>query len=214
MALGRRILGALVRLRIRLLPPLTIGVRAVVVDPAGRIALVRHTYDERWYLPGGGVEAGEAIAAAIQREVREELGLDGVVPDRVIGLFLNLKEGRDDHVVLFLMRAEAALPDRLSTAAPFEIAEAADGMEALAWCRAAMPDAILLDWNMPVMSGMEFLRSLGAADLPARPKVVFCTTENDLAHIKAAIEAGADEYMMKPFDRETLESKLQLVGVA
>ena len=125
MALGRRILGALVRLRIRLLPPLTIGVRAVVVDPAGRIALVRHTYDERWYLPGGGVEAGEAIAAAIQREVREELGLDGVVPDRVIGLFLNLKEGRDDHVVLFLMRAEAALPDRLSTAAPFEIAEAA-----------------------------------------------------------------------------------------
>lgn len=125
MALGRRLLGALVRLRIRLLPPLTIGVRAVVVDPAGRIALVRHTYDERWYLPGGGVESGEAIAAAIQREVREELGLDRVVPDRVIGLFLNLKEGRDDHVVLFLMRAEAAVPDRLRTAAPFEIAEAA-----------------------------------------------------------------------------------------
>lgn len=125
MALGRRLLGALVRLRIRLLPPLTIGVRAVVVDPAGRIALVRHTYDERWYLPGGGVESGEAIAAAIEREVREELGLDRIVPDRVIGLFLNLKEGRDDHVVLFLMRAEAAVPDRLRTAAPFEIAEAA-----------------------------------------------------------------------------------------
>ncbi|MGC6328548.1 NUDIX domain-containing protein [Rhizorhabdus sp. FW153] len=124
MALGRRILGALVRLRIRLLPPLTIGVRAVVVDSTGRIALVRHTYDERWYLPGGGVDAGEAIAAAIQREVREELGLANVVPERVIGLFLNLKEGRDDHVVLFLMRADGPVPDRLRTAAPFEIAEA------------------------------------------------------------------------------------------
>lgn len=97
----------------------------------------------------------------------------------------------------------------------FTVEEAGDGREALDRCNAGtLPDVILLDWNMPVMSGMEFLRSLGAADLPSRPKVVFCTTENDLAHIKAAIEAGADEYMMKPFDRETLESKLQLVGVA
>jgi len=47
-----------------------------------------------------------------------------------------------------------------------------------------------------------------------RPKVVFCTTENGMAHIRAAIEAGADEYVMKPFDRETLESKLQIVGMA
>jgi two-component system chemotaxis response regulator CheY len=44
--------------------------------------------------------------------------------------------------------------------------------------------------------------------------VVFCTTENGMAHIRAAIEAGADEYVMKPFDRETLESKLQIVGMA
>lgn len=97
----------------------------------------------------------------------------------------------------------------------FSVEEAGDGREALDRCSVGtLPDVILLDWNMPVMSGMEFLRSLGAAGLPSRPKVVFCTTENDLAHIKAAIEAGADEYMMKPFDRETLESKLQLVGVA
>jgi len=97
----------------------------------------------------------------------------------------------------------------------FQVEEAGDGREALDRCQTAtLPDVILLDWNMPVMSGMEFLRSLGASDLPNRPKVVFCTTENDVAHIRAAIEAGADEYMMKPFDRETLESKLQLVGVA
>ena len=95
----------------------------------------------------------------------------------------------------------------------FNVEEAGDGREALDRCNAGnLPDVILLDWNMPVMSGMEFLRSL--ASFVDRPKVVFCTTENDVAHIRAAIDAGADEYMMKPFDRETLESKLQLVGVA
>jgi two-component system chemotaxis response regulator CheY len=97
----------------------------------------------------------------------------------------------------------------------FNVEEAGDGREALDRCEAGnLPDVILLDWNMPVMSGMEFLRSLRGAALPNRPKVVFCTTENDVAHIRAAIDAGADEYMMKPFDRDTLESKLQLVGVA
>ena len=50
-------------------------------------------------------------------------------------------------------------------------------------------------------------------ELPSRPKVIFCTTENGVGHIRAAIEAGADEYVMKPFDRETLESKLQMVGL-
>ncbi|KQX20194.1 two-component system response regulator [Sphingomonas sp. Root1294] len=75
----------------------------------------------------------------------------------------------------------------------FNVEEAGDGREALDRCHAGdLPDVILLDWNMPVMSGMEFLRSLGS-DFVQRP---------------------ADEYMMKPFDRETLESKLHLVGVA
>ncbi|PVX30774.1 response regulator [Sphingomonas pokkalii] len=96
----------------------------------------------------------------------------------------------------------------------FDVREAADGREALDACLADAPDVILLDWNMPVMSGMDFLRALKEAGLPQRPKVVFCTTENGMAYIRAAIEAGADEYVMKPFDRETLESKLQIVGVA
>ena len=96
----------------------------------------------------------------------------------------------------------------------FTVREACDGQEALAVCQDSAPDVILLDWNMPVMSGMEFLRALGTVELAHRPKVVFCTTENGMAHIRAAIEAGADEYVMKPFDRETLESKLQIVGVA
>ncbi|PZU07593.1 response regulator [Sphingomonas sp.] len=97
----------------------------------------------------------------------------------------------------------------------FSVAEAGDGQEALTHCMTEKtPDVILLDWNMPVMSGIEFLRALGETELPRRPKVVFCTTENGSAHIRAAIEAGADEYVMKPFDRDTIESKLQIVGVA
>ena len=98
----------------------------------------------------------------------------------------------------------------------FSVEEAADGQEALTFCRVNRPDVILLDWNMPVMSGMEFLGAFNDLDfgIEERPRVVFCTTVNSIDHIRAAIEAGADEYVMKPFDRETLEGKLQLVGVA
>ena len=96
----------------------------------------------------------------------------------------------------------------------FSVAEAGDGREALDQCQASVPDVVLLDWNMPVMTGMEFLKALGEVELPRRPKVVFCTTENGIGHIRAAIEAGADEYVMKPFDRDTLASKLQIVGLA
>jgi two-component system chemotaxis response regulator CheY len=94
----------------------------------------------------------------------------------------------------------------------FVVEEAGDGAEALDHCHRSAPDVVLLDWNMPVMSGMEFLKALGKSSISPRPKVVFCTTENGIAHIRAAIEAGADEYVMKQFDRETLESKLQTVG--
>ncbi|WP_119166978.1 response regulator [Algihabitans albus] len=95
----------------------------------------------------------------------------------------------------------------------FAVDEAADGKQALDRCLTQMPDAVLLDWNMPVMSGIEFLRELrGLAD-KQQPIVVFCTTENDLAHIQEAIQAGANEYIMKPFDSDILESKFQQAGV-
>jgi two-component system chemotaxis response regulator CheY len=95
----------------------------------------------------------------------------------------------------------------------FTVEEAGDGREALDAVAVAVPDVVLLDWNMPVMNGMEFLRALGDLALTSRPKVVFCTTENGTAHIRAALDAGADEYVMKPFDRDTLASKLQFVGL-
>lgn len=96
----------------------------------------------------------------------------------------------------------------------FAVSEAADGREALTYCGANTPDVILLDWNMPLMSGMEFLRAYRSANHDGPAKIIFCTTENGISHIQAAINAGADEYVMKPFDRETLESKLQIVGCA
>jgi two-component system, chemotaxis family, chemotaxis protein CheY len=95
----------------------------------------------------------------------------------------------------------------------FTVEEAGDGREALDAVEKSVPDVVLLDWNMPVMNGMEFLRALGDLNLTPRPKVVFCTTENGTAHIRAALDAGADEYVMKPFDRDTLASKLQFAGL-
>lgn len=95
----------------------------------------------------------------------------------------------------------------------FEIDEAANGREALAACERAMPDAILLDWNMPEMNGLDFLKVLRARPAEPRPLVVFCTSENEMSRIALALEAGADEYIMKPFDRDILESKLQQMGL-
>jgi two-component system, chemotaxis family, chemotaxis protein CheY len=95
----------------------------------------------------------------------------------------------------------------------FQIVEAEDGEQALEACRSTMPDAVLLDWNMPKMDGYEFLRNLRRLPDGDRPKVVFCTTENDVAHIARALHAGANEYIMKPFDKEIVEAKFQEVGL-
>ncbi len=95
----------------------------------------------------------------------------------------------------------------------FETDEAADGKLALAGCQRKMPDVILLDWNMPVMDGIDFLREL--RNLPGGdiPKVIFCTTENDIESIQKAIDAGANEYIMKPFDSEIIQAKFAQVGL-
>ena len=96
----------------------------------------------------------------------------------------------------------------------FAVREAGNGREALLACDAELPDAILLDWNMPVMTGPEFLTALRSTEGGGAPKVIFCTTENDLDHIAAAMAAGGDEYIMKPFDADILKDKLARVGLA
>ena len=95
----------------------------------------------------------------------------------------------------------------------FDVAEAADGVEALAWCKTDMPNAILLDWNMPVLNGLEFLQQLRREPGGDRPVVVFCTVENDSEHIAQALDAGAREYIMKPFDSDIIESKFVEAGL-
>ncbi len=102
---------------------------------------------------------------------------------------------------------------RILEAHGYGVSEAADGQQALDACRAEMPDCVLLDWNMPVMDGITFLRELRLEFGPDNPPVVFCTTENDMSHIEMAIEAGAQEYIMKPFDDEILVGKLTQVGL-
>ncbi|MGA0543759.1 response regulator [Brevundimonas sp. VNH65] len=94
----------------------------------------------------------------------------------------------------------------------FEVDEAADGSEALAWCASALPDVVLLDWNMPVMDGLTFLRRLRALPGGDRPKVLFCSVEAAPDRIAEALAAGADDYVMKPFDGEILHSKFAEVG--
>ena len=95
----------------------------------------------------------------------------------------------------------------------FEGVEAADGLEALTYCRSSMPDAILLDWTMPVMDGIEFLKRLRAEPDGKRPVVVFCTAETRPERIAQALDAGAAEYIMKPFDGDIIASKFQEVGL-
>ena len=102
---------------------------------------------------------------------------------------------------------------RILEAHGFTVEEAADGQVALAACQRKLPGCVLLDWNMPVMNGIEFLKALRNEFGPDEPPVLFCTTENDISFIEQAIEYGAQEFIMKPFDEEILISKFTQVGL-
>jgi len=84
---------------------LTLGVRALVIDPQGRVLLVKHSYVTGWHLPGGGVETGETIQDALARELVEEAGITALEPPVLQGLFFNSRVSRRDHVALFVIRA-------------------------------------------------------------------------------------------------------------
>jgi two-component system chemotaxis response regulator CheY len=111
-------------------------------------------------------------------------------------------------------RAMRSIIRRHLTELGIAVEEAGSGAEALIMLgRIVRPDVMLLDWNMPEMNGLECLRRLRAdpdgGDLP----VMMVTTESEMAQVSLALEPGANEYLMKPFDRQGLLEKLQLLGL-
>ena len=84
---------------------LTLGVRAIVIDAQGRVFLVRHSYVVGWHLPGGGVEPGETVGEALDRELMEEGAIAPLDPPVMHGVFFNSRVSRRDHVVVFVVRA-------------------------------------------------------------------------------------------------------------
>ena len=94
-----------------------------------------------------------------------------------------------------------------------DVEEAENGKKAMTAVAIRMPDLVFTDWDMPAMNGIEFVRELRRLPGGDKVAVVFCTTENEVAQILQALEAGADEYIMKPFDGEIVRSKLLLLGL-
>ena len=95
----------------------------------------------------------------------------------------------------------------------FETNEAENERNAMNAFVARPADIVLVDWDMPVMDGLEFAKRL--RQLPGGDKaiVIFCTVENDVSHIQQALDASADEYIMKPFDGEIVRAKLLMLGM-
>lgn len=124
MAWTHRLAGKAARIVWRITRPRTIGVRAILLDQDGRIALVRHTYLDHWYLPGGGVKKGESIHAALLRELAEEVGVTDARIERVLGVYHSRREGKDDHIVIFVAYAGPNASAELRRADLAEIEEA------------------------------------------------------------------------------------------
>ena len=99
------VLHRLVHIANRVVRPMTMGVRAVVLDAEGRVFLVRHSYVPGWHLPGGGVEPGETVLTSLARELEEEGNIRMTAPPVLHGVFFNDKHTKRDHVVVYVVRA-------------------------------------------------------------------------------------------------------------
>jgi two-component system chemotaxis response regulator CheY len=100
------------------------------------------------------------------------------------------------------------------TSLDFSVLEAEDGLVALEKIKILpLPDLVLLDWNMPKMNGYEFLQAIKKDTSYNKVLILMVTTENEMSQVVKALEAGADEYIMKPFEEEALKDKLRIMGL-
>lgn len=113
----------------------------------------------------------------------------------------------DSHIIRRVLRA-------ILESLRFEVAEAENGEQALEQCHASLPDLIILDWQMPGMTTLEILAGLRSQFSKTRPRIIYMTTELDYADVSTIIAAGADDYLLKPFDRSMIEAKLADVYAA
>jgi two-component system chemotaxis response regulator CheY len=111
-------------------------------------------------------------------------------------------------------RAIRLVLSRIMTECGFEVAEARHGREALTYLQSHVDtDVALIDWNMPEMNGLELVEAVREDDRLRELRMMMVTTETEVSHIQRALLAGANEYVMKPFSKEIIEEKLQLLGV-
>ena len=112
-------------------------------------------------------------------------------------------------------RATRTVLARILSQSGFETVQAANGLEAMHTMEREVTsfDLVLLDWNMPELSGIEVLEWIRARDDFRSIRVVMVTTETEIEQMARALQTGADEYLMKPFTREALEDKLRLIGL-
>ena len=110
-------------------------------------------------------------------------------------------------------RVMRKVSSKIAVSLGYQVVEAENGEEALARCKQRMPNLILTDWQMPVMSGPEFVAALRAIPTPVAPTIVFCTSKGTAKDVHEGIRAGADDYIVKPFEETALKAKLEKLGV-
>ncbi len=118
-------------------------------------------------------------------------------------------------IVIDDSRATRTILKRTLTAQGFEVFEAGDGRQAIDELEKTGPlDLALVDWNMPVMTGYEFIVEIRGRPQFASMSIMMVTTESETSQVQLALDAGANEYIMKPFTDDVLKEKLMLLGLA
>lgn len=169
--------------------------------------------------------APEATASAPETPRPEPAAAPPAEPDETAAIVAAAKAMRDRYAAVPAPAATARtclivddsrvirkVSSKIALSLGYVPVEAQDGHEALARCKQSMPDLVLTDWNMPEMDGIEFVTKLRAIPTPREPVVVFCTSNREAKDIHDGIAAGADDYIVKPFDEAALKAKLEKLG--